>query len=98
MEHFNGMIRRTVVSWNAIISGFTQNVDCKEVLNIFQEIQLEGAMPNSKTFASVLSTSMNLVDLEVGMGILMGRKAGKALIFSPSLPFHRSGLKAPLFF
>ena len=41
------------------------------MLNIFQEMQLVGAMSNSKTFSSVLSTSMNLVDLEVGMGILV---------------------------
>ena len=98
MELFNSMIQRTVVSWNAIISGFTQNGHCKEVLKIFQEMQLAGAIPDSKAFASVLSTSMNLADLEVGMGILMGRKVGKALMFSPSLPFPRSGLKAPLFF
>ena len=95
---FNGMIRRTMMSWNAIISGFTQNGHCKEVLNIFQEMQLAGAIPDSKFVASVLSTSTNLEDLEVGMGILMGRKDGKALIFSRSLPFPRSGLKAPLFF
>ena len=61
-------------------------------------MQLTGAMPDSKTLATVLSTSMNLEDLEVGMGILMGKKVGKALIFSPSLPFPRSRLKAPLFF
>ena len=78
MELLNGMIRRTVVSWNAIISGFTQNGNCEEVLNIFQEMELAGAMPDSKTFASVLSISTNLADLEVGMGILMGRKVGKA--------------------
>ena len=67
------------------------------MLNIFQEMQLAGAMLDSKTFSSVLSTSMNLADLEVGMGILVGRKDGKALILSPSLPFPRSGMKAPLF-
>ena len=67
------------------------------MLNIFQEMQLAGAMPDLNFFASVLSTSTNLADLEVGVGILMGRKAGKALISSPSLPFPRSGLKAPLF-
>ena len=71
MEHFNGMIRRTVVSWNAIISGFTHNGHCKYVLNIFQEMQLVGAMSDSKTISSVLSTSTNLEDLEVGMGILV---------------------------
>ena len=97
MELFNGMIQRNVVSWNAIILGFTHNGHCQEVMNIFQEMQLAGPIPYSKTFAIVLSTSMNLTDLEVGMWILMGRKYGKALIFSPSLPFPRSGLKAPLF-
>ena len=67
------------------------------MLNIFQEMQLAGAMLDSKTFSSVLSTSTNWADSEVGMGIPVGRKAGKALILSPSLPFPRSGLKAPLF-
>ena len=71
MEFFNGMIRRAVVSWNAIISGFTQNGHCKEVLKIFQEMQLASAMPDPKFFACVLSTSTNLEDLEVGMGILV---------------------------
>ena len=97
MELFNGMITRIVVSWNAIISGFTQNGHCKEVLKIFQEMQLAGAMLYSKKNSSVISTSMNLEDLEVGIGILMGRKDSKALIFSPSLPFTQLGLKAPLF-
>ena len=71
MELFNGMIRITMVSWNAIISGFTPNGNCKEVLNIFQEMQLVGAMSDSKTISSVLSTSTNLEYLEVGMGILV---------------------------
>ena len=32
MELLNGMIRRTMVSSNTIISGFTQNGHCKEGL------------------------------------------------------------------
>ena len=98
MELFNGMIQRTMVSWNAIILEFTQNGHCKEALKIFQEMQFAGATSDSKKIVSVLSTSMNLAYLEVGMGILMGRKDGKALIFSPSLPLPRSRLKAHLFF
>ena len=32
MELFNGMIQRTVVSWNSIILGFTHNEHSKEGL------------------------------------------------------------------
>ncbi|KAG8373291.1 hypothetical protein BUALT_Bualt11G0008700 [Buddleja alternifolia] len=61
---FRRMPARDVVSWNAMISGLSQNGLGFEALNLFEEMQLEGAKPDYVTFVNVLSacSHMGLVD------------------------------------
>lgn len=61
---FKRMPGRDVVSWNAMISGLSQNGLGIEALDLFEEMQLEGAKPNYVTFVNILSacSHMGLVD------------------------------------
>jgi pentatricopeptide repeat protein len=55
---------RDVVSWNAMIAGFSQHGRGKEALQLFQQMQEAGTKPNGITFIGVLSAckSARLVD------------------------------------
>ncbi|KAI3461997.1 hypothetical protein Pfo_018660 [Paulownia fortunei] len=61
---FRRMPARDVVSWNAMISGLSQNGLGIEALDLFEEMQLEGAKPDYVTFVNILSacSHMGLVD------------------------------------
>ncbi|KAL0417334.1 UNVERIFIED_CONTAM: Pentatricopeptide repeat-containing protein, mitochondrial [Sesamum latifolium] len=51
---FRSMAERSVVSWTTMIMGYAQNGHSDEALQIFEEMKLEGAMPNYITFICVL--------------------------------------------
>ncbi|XP_008792140.2 pentatricopeptide repeat-containing protein At4g32430, mitochondrial [Phoenix dactylifera] len=53
-ELFDGMSRREIVTWNALISGYAQNGLCEEALEIFSSL-LFHCKPNQYTFGSILS-------------------------------------------
>ncbi|XP_073125196.1 pentatricopeptide repeat-containing protein At2g33680 [Henckelia pumila] len=61
---FRRLPARDVVSWNAMISGLSQNGLGLEALKLFEEMQLQGANPDCVTFVNVLSacSHMGLVD------------------------------------
>lgn len=61
---FRRMPAKDVVSWNAMISGLSQNGRGHEALEQFKEMQLEGTKPDEVTFVNVLSacSHMGLVD------------------------------------
>ncbi|KAL6502632.1 hypothetical protein OROHE_024285 [Orobanche hederae] len=61
---FNRMPARDVVSWNAMISGLSQNGFGLEAINLFEQMQVEGARPDDVTFVNILSacSHMGLVD------------------------------------
>ncbi|KAJ7528462.1 hypothetical protein O6H91_15G005000 [Diphasiastrum complanatum] len=54
-ELLNNMSVRNVVSWNAMIAGYTQNGLGKEALALFEQMQREGTKPNEVTYICVLS-------------------------------------------
>ncbi|XP_027104555.2 pentatricopeptide repeat-containing protein At2g33680 [Coffea arabica] len=58
------MPARDVVSWNAMISGHSQNGRGAEALELFEEMRMEGTEPDYVTFVNVLSacSHMGLVD------------------------------------
>eukprot|EP00249_Psilotum_nudum_P036659 c8310_g1_i1 orf=1-483(+) len=66
---FNKIPERDVISWNVIIAGFVQNGHGDEALNLFQQMQWEGAKPDKFTFVSVLNACASLADLEPGKQI-----------------------------
>ncbi|CAN6713878.1 unnamed protein product [Malus baccata var. baccata] len=51
---------RDLVSWNALISGYTQNEFPDEALKAFLDMQSDGVKPNAVTVASMLSVCAQL--------------------------------------
>ncbi|KAK2424281.1 pentatricopeptide repeat-containing protein, mitochondrial [Trifolium repens] len=58
------MPTRDVISWNAMISGLSQNGHGNKALELFEEMLLEGIKPDPVTFVNLLSacSHMGLVD------------------------------------
>ncbi|CAM0912436.1 unnamed protein product [Alopecurus aequalis] len=64
---FNGMPKRSAVSWNVILALYARLKDWRECLRLFDEMMAVGvAVPNEKTFVSVLTACGSLGDLEKG--------------------------------
>ncbi|KAI5081461.1 hypothetical protein GOP47_0004644 [Adiantum capillus-veneris] len=53
-EVFDKLPARDVVSWTALISGYTENGYGEEALECFEQMQLRGFAPNAHTFACSL--------------------------------------------
>ncbi|KAF8772785.1 hypothetical protein HU200_005371 [Digitaria exilis] len=64
MAVFRSMPDRDVISWNSIISGFSQNGCGNGALDLFEEMKVEGTAPDHITFINVLCacSHMGLVD------------------------------------
>ncbi|CAM0901699.1 unnamed protein product [Alopecurus aequalis] len=52
---FQSMWQRPVISWTAMIMGFTRNGQAREAVQMFDGMILEGVTPNQVTFLCVLS-------------------------------------------
>eukprot|EP01018_Ginkgo_biloba_P008466 Gb_26314 [translate_table: standard] len=63
---FDRMPKKDVVSWNAMIAGYTQSGHFDKALKLFQKMQLTEIKQNSETFASVLPACANLAALQEG--------------------------------
>eukprot|EP01018_Ginkgo_biloba_P002746 Gb_11039 [translate_table: standard] len=66
---FDKMRQRSVVSWTAMIAGYVQNGQGAEALRLFEQMQVAGVKPDSKTFASVVLACANLAALQQGIKI-----------------------------
>lgn len=65
---FRRMLTRDIVSWNAMISGLSQNGRGKEALELFEEMRVEGTKPDYVTFVNVLSACSHMGLVERGWG------------------------------
>ncbi|KAF7105802.1 hypothetical protein CFC21_106577 [Triticum aestivum] len=64
---FDGMPRRSAVSWNVVLALYARVKDWRECLRLFDAMMAVGAaVPNEKTFVSVLTACGSLGDLERG--------------------------------
>ncbi|XP_062001601.1 pentatricopeptide repeat-containing protein At2g33680-like [Rosa rugosa] len=63
---FRRMPTRDVVSWNAMISGLSQNGQGNEALELFEEMRLGGTEPDFVTFVNVLSACSHMGSVERG--------------------------------
>eukprot|EP01018_Ginkgo_biloba_P036812 Gb_09741 [translate_table: standard] len=63
---FDEMYEKDLVSWNAMIAGYTQNGHWKAALVLFYQLQQGGIEADQFTFASILTACANLVALEEG--------------------------------
>ncbi|KAH7365854.1 hypothetical protein KP509_18G049300 [Ceratopteris richardii] len=54
-EVFDALPARTVIAWNALISGYTQNEQGKKALSCFEQMQNEGISPDAVTIVCALN-------------------------------------------
>lgn len=66
---FDKIPQRNLVSWTAMIAGYTQSGCGYEALNLFRQLQQVGMKPNKLTFASILMACANVAALQPGMQI-----------------------------
>ncbi|XP_052143736.1 pentatricopeptide repeat-containing protein At2g33680 [Oryza glaberrima] len=64
MSVFRRIPDRDVIAWNSIISGFSQNGCGNGALDLFEEMKMEGTIPDNITFINILCacSHMGLVD------------------------------------
>lgn len=60
---FDKMVTRNVVSWNAILAAYAQNGQGKEALQLFNQMQQEGMLPDKITFVNILSACASSASL-----------------------------------
>ncbi|XP_068650982.1 putative pentatricopeptide repeat-containing protein At5g40405 [Aristolochia californica] len=63
---FDKMPHRDLVAWNAMIAGYAQCGKSREALELFSQMQIEGAGINEVTLVSVLSACAHLGALDQG--------------------------------
>lgn len=68
-QMFDNISCPNVISWNAILSGYFQNEDYKEVIQLFREMQFRGVQPDRTTLAIALSSSAAMGILGAGREI-----------------------------
>eukprot|EP01018_Ginkgo_biloba_P012519 Gb_27057 [translate_table: standard] len=63
---FDRMSKRNVVSWSAMIAGYSQNGHANEAVTLFNELRLQDMKPDSVIMVSVLPAFAYLSDLHQG--------------------------------
>ncbi|XP_042502739.1 pentatricopeptide repeat-containing protein At3g12770-like [Macadamia integrifolia] len=64
---FDEMPNKNVVSWNSVITGYTQNGNAQKALNLFVEMQIaRDVRPDSFTIVTALCSCANLASLRQG--------------------------------
>eukprot|EP01018_Ginkgo_biloba_P039547 Gb_03571 [translate_table: standard] len=66
---FDKMSQRNMVTWNSMISGYTQNGSWEDALKLFRKMQLENVKPNAVTITSILPALAQLASLQLGKEI-----------------------------
>ncbi|KAK4278835.1 hypothetical protein QN277_016624 [Acacia crassicarpa] len=60
---------RDEVSYNILILGYSQTIDCLESLNLFKEMRLSGMKPDIVSFMGIISACANLAAIKQGKEI-----------------------------
>eukprot|EP00253_Pinus_taeda_P027150 PITA_27150 len=96
LQFFDNMPKGDVVSWNAIIAGYSQNGRAYEALRLFQQMQKDKMKPDLTTMVNVLPSCAHLAALQQGKlihghilrnGLEMDVSTGNALIRDDQFPF-----------
>ncbi|CAE6166781.1 unnamed protein product [Arabidopsis arenosa] len=56
---------RDVVMWSSMISGYAENGDCSEAMNLLSQMRKEGSEPNSVTLLAVVSACTHSASLKI---------------------------------
>ncbi|XP_052157738.1 pentatricopeptide repeat-containing protein At4g16470-like [Oryza glaberrima] len=84
---FDGMPQRSVVAWNAMISGCARGGAEARAVEMFGSMRAEGMRPDQFTFASVLCACARLAALEHGRrvhGVMVKSRVGGGNVFVDS--------------
>ncbi|XP_021281695.1 pentatricopeptide repeat-containing protein At4g20770 isoform X1 [Herrania umbratica] len=65
-QMFDSLSCPSVISWNAIISGYSQNENHKEAIEFFREMQFQNVKPDRTTVAVILGSCAGMEFLEGG--------------------------------
>ncbi|WCJ34292.1 Pentatricopeptide repeat (PPR) superfamily protein [Euphorbia peplus] len=68
-ELFDQMGSKKLITWNAMINGYSQNGLANEVLELYKEMKSSGVSPDPVTFSGVLSSCAHLGAHDVGREI-----------------------------
>ncbi|KNA09392.1 hypothetical protein SOVF_153820 [Spinacia oleracea] len=63
---FNEINEKDVVVWNALLFGYTQQMENEEALNLYSHLQVSGNKANEFTFVAMLTAASNLASLRHG--------------------------------
>ncbi|MCO5590370.1 hypothetical protein L7F22_044340 [Adiantum nelumboides] len=63
-RHFLRLPARNIVTWNALITGYSQQEYCEKVFQYFDQLQGEGLSPDSVTFGYILKACSSTGSLE----------------------------------
>lgn len=63
---FDEMKEKDLVVWNSMFSGYIQQSENEEALNLFLELQISRERPDEFTFADMVTAAGNLASLQLG--------------------------------
>ncbi|EEF30114.1 pentatricopeptide repeat-containing protein, putative [Ricinus communis] len=63
---FDKMTEKDIVVWNAMLFGYTQQLENEEALKLYTELQISEPKPNVVTFAALTTAASNLASLQHG--------------------------------
>ncbi|KAI3941469.1 hypothetical protein MKW98_022476 [Papaver atlanticum] len=63
---FDLISHKDIVSWYTLVSGYSQNGNLRESVELLNRMRMEGIEPNKRMFGSVLSVVANGYNLELG--------------------------------
>ena len=82
-REFHAMAAKNEVSWNAMITGYSQHGCGIEALNLFKEMKKLGVMPNHITFVGVLSACSHAGMVNEGLGYFDSMRKEYGLVPKP---------------
>ena len=82
-REFHAMAEKNEVSWNAMITGYSQHGFGIEALDFFQEMKKLGVMPNHVTFVGVLSACSHAGMVNEGLGYFDSMRKEHGLVPKP---------------
>ena len=82
-REFHAMAEKNEVSWNAMITGYSQHGFGIEALDFFQEMKKLGVMPNHVTFVGVLSACGHAGMVNEGLGYFYSMRKEHGLVPKP---------------